>query len=95
MTYHSAKGLDFKAVFIPFLNAGLEIWRDNERAKTLFFVAVTRSREQLFLSYSGTKHSFLEGISENDFHKLNASDEIERMEQPLEGNQEEPPTFVF
>jgi len=95
MTYHSAKGLDFKAVFIPFLSAGLEIWRDSERAKTLFFVAVTRSREQLFLSYSGTKHHFLNQISENDFHILNASEEIERMEQPLKGTEEEPPTFVF
>lgn len=95
MTYHSAKGLDFKAVFISFLSAGLEIWRDSERAKTLFFVAVTRSREQLFLSYSGTKHNFLNQINENDFHLLNASEEIERMEQPLESNEEEPPTFVF
>ncbi len=95
MTYHSAKGLDFKAVFIPFLSAELEIWKDSERAKTLFFVAVTRSREQLFLSYSGTKHHFLNQISENDFHILNASEEIERMEQPLKGTEEEPPTFVF
>lgn len=95
MTYHSAKGLDFKAVFIPFLSAGLEIWLDRERAKTLFFVAVTRSREQLFLSYSVTKHQFLEQIDENDFHTLNASEEIYRMEQPLEENEDEPPTFVF
>lgn len=95
MTYHSAKGLDFKAVFIPFLSEGLEIWGDRERAKTLFFVAVTRSREQLFLSYSGAKHQFLEQIDENDFHTLDASEEIKRMEQPVEGNEEEPPTFVF
>ncbi len=95
MTYHSAKGLDFKAVFIPFLSAELEIWKDSERAKTLFFVAVTRSREQLFLSYSGTKHHFLKQINENDFHTLDASEEIKRMEQPVEGNEEEPPTFVF
>lgn len=95
MTYHSAKGLDFKAVFIPFFNGGLGIWGDIERSKTLFFVAVTRSREQLFLSYSGVKHPFLNKINENDFHILNATEEIDRMEQPINSNEEEPPTFVF
>jgi superfamily I DNA/RNA helicase len=35
MTYHSAKGLDFKAVFIPFLTPSLEIWNYPEsRART-------------------------------------------------------------
>lgn len=85
MTYHSAKGLDFKAVFVPFLTPGLEIWRDNEeRAKTLFFVAITRSREQLFLSYHGNvKHRYLSLIPQADFHPLNAADEINRMGNPL------------
>lgn len=98
MTYHSAKGLDFKAVFIPFLTPSLEIWRDFEtRAKTLFFVAVTRSREQLFLSYNGqTKHSYLNLIPETDFHKLNANDEIIRMTNPIgTGNDNEEPLVVF
>jgi hypothetical protein len=53
MTYHSSKGLDFKNVFIPNLYESLTIWRDNEEiSKTLFFVAVTRSRENLYLTYA-------------------------------------------
>ena len=82
MTYHSAKGLDYKAVFIPFLSSSLEIWRDNPlRERTLFFVALTRSREQLFLSYNGEKHRLLAEINENNFHKINASDEIAKKER--------------
>jgi superfamily I DNA/RNA helicase len=98
MTYHSAKGLDFKAVFIPFLTTSLEIWRDPEsRAKTLFFVALTRSREQLFLSYSGTnKHPYLSMIPDGDFHKLKASDEVKRMNNPLGDNgSNDEPLVVF
>lgn len=97
MTYHSAKGLDFKAVFIPFLTPGLEIWRDDEnKARTLFFVAVTRSREQLFLSYHGiTKHRFLNLIPQTDFHPLNAADEINRMGNPLGGIDDNEPLVVF
>jgi superfamily I DNA/RNA helicase len=53
MTYHSSKGLDFKNVFIPNLYGGMTIWKDNEEmSKTLFFVAVTRSRENLYLTYA-------------------------------------------
>lgn len=98
MTYHSAKGLDFKAVFIPFLTPSLEIWNDPEsRARTLFFVAVTRSREQLFLSYNGEiKHPYLNLIPESDFHQLTASDEIVRMTNPISsGNDNEEPLVVF
>lgn len=97
MTYHSAKGLDFKAVFVPFLTQGLEIWRDDEtKAKTLFFVAVTRSREQLFLSYHGTnKHAFLNLIPQNDFHSLKASDELKRISSPLDAMTDEEPLIVF
>jgi superfamily I DNA/RNA helicase len=62
MTYPSAKGLDFKNVFIPFLTADANL-SVPERLLTnpgldrrLLFVAVTRSRENLFLSYSGQNH---------------------------------------
>lgn len=98
MTYHSAKGLDFKAVFIPFLTSSLEIWRDPEsRARTLFFVALTRSREQLFLSYNGdNKHRYLGLIPENDFHKLTANEEISRMSNPITDiSINEEPVIVF
>lgn len=99
MTYHSAKGLDFKAVFVPFLNQSIEIWRDDEaKAKTLFFVALTRSREQLFLSYNGAnKHNYLNLIPDGDFHKLTAAAEISRMGNPILGmnNDNNDPFVVF
>ena len=64
MTYHSAKGLDFETVYIPGLNADLEIWRDDEEiARTLLFVAMTRARHSLYLSFnSGRCHPYLEEI---------------------------------
>jgi hypothetical protein len=95
MTYHSAKGLDFKAVFVPFLNNRIQIWGDAERAKTLFFVALTRSREQLYLSYNGTKHPYLALIPENEMHKLNALDELNRIKNPIGFTQDEAPGFIF
>jgi ATP-dependent exoDNAse (exonuclease V) beta subunit len=82
MTYHSSKGLDFKTVFIPFLNQGYEIWRESiSRAKTLFFVALTRSREQLLLSYSGnSRHPFLTQSFMNECQIKNAAEEINRIQ---------------
>ncbi|WP_304335976.1 3'-5' exonuclease [Capnocytophaga leadbetteri] len=82
MTYHSAKGLDYQAVFVPFLSPALEIWRNNpQRARSLFFVALTRSREQLFLSYNNVKHPLLSEIDDSSFHKLNAANEIAKKER--------------
>ena len=70
MTYHSAKGLDFNTVFIPRLNQGLRIWRDNEDiARRLFFVAATRSRRNLFLSYSSYEpHAYVKSMPQSLLH---------------------------
>ena len=54
MTYHSAKGMDFDNVFLPFLSDDLEIARNNQ--ETLLMVALTRSKMNLFLTYSGYIH---------------------------------------
>ncbi|MFT4757459.1 MAG: superfamily I DNA/RNA helicase, partial [Vicingaceae bacterium] len=51
MTYHSAKGLDFDNVFLPFLSDDTSISRRD--AETLFMVAITRSKMNLFITYSG------------------------------------------
>jgi superfamily I DNA/RNA helicase len=59
MTFHSSKGLDFRNVFIPGMYDGativsrLALESDPELDQRLLFVAVTRSRENLFISYSG------------------------------------------
>lgn len=54
MTYHSAKGMDFDNVFLPFLSDDTIISRGDE--ETLFMVAITRSKMNLFITYSGFLH---------------------------------------
>jgi len=65
MTYHSVKGLDFEAVFVPKLNRSTLIWSKPDIARRMFFVAITRSRRNLFLSYYGNPHEFVERIPKN------------------------------
>lgn len=66
MLFHSAKGLDFQSVFIPCINEEREFWRRDdtqELQSRLLFVATTRTRQDLFLSYHSDKpHKFLENI---------------------------------
>lgn len=63
MTYHSSKGLDFDNVFIPGLNRNLFITYNSDLSRTLFMVAMTRSRNNLYLTYSGYKHEYLQKFS--------------------------------
>jgi superfamily I DNA/RNA helicase len=63
MTYHSSKGLDFDNVFIPFMNSSLFIVPDETLSRTLFMVAMSRSRNNLYLTYSGYKHSYLNAFA--------------------------------
>ena len=89
MTVHAAKGLEFDAVFItglehglfPHENAAQE--RDGlEEERRLMYVAVTRARKRLYLSYAQTRmlHGqtryslpslFLEELPEDLLHKIN------------------------
>ncbi len=57
MTVHAAKGLEFEAVFVSGMEEGLfphegmgEGERDEEEERRLFYVAVTRAKERLYLS---------------------------------------------
>lgn len=59
MTYHSAKGLDFKNVFLPELTEGMKLWGNSAIERRLFFVALTRARKDLFLSYYDQPHDFI------------------------------------
>ncbi len=76
MTYYSAKGLDFRAVFVPALTKKLwlahdkAILADSEIEQKVLFVALTRSREALFLTFSGnTPHQLVTkmGLDYTDF----------------------------
>lgn len=73
MTYHSAKGLEFGHVFLPDLTARSELltarskWGSEADAaeRRLFYVAATRARRNLHLSYSGVPHKFIGEIGSN------------------------------
>lgn len=54
MTYHGSKGLDFENVFIPFANSFLD-----RIAPNLFMVAMTRSKLNLFITYTGTPLKYI------------------------------------
>jgi len=68
MTAHAAKGLEFDRVFITGLEQGLfpHNWfetdessdRDEEEERRLFYVALTRARDKLYLSYAQTRTIF-------------------------------------
>lgn len=68
MTYHSAKGLDFNNVFLPDLTLDVKLdakWghfskEENERRH--LFVAITRSKENIYFSYHGEKHPLLDQL---------------------------------
>ena len=57
MTMHASKGLEFDRVFLPDLNEGILPGRralgddDVEEERRLFYVAMTRARKELHLSY--------------------------------------------
>jgi superfamily I DNA/RNA helicase len=58
MTYHSSKGLDFDNVFLPYLNNSFYL--HPSKASTLFMVAMTRSRKNLYLTYFGYTHDLVD-----------------------------------
>ena len=62
MTIHAAKGLEFEAVFVAGLEEGLfplgrslENPADLEEERRLFYVAMTRAKKRLFISYANTR----------------------------------------
>jgi len=75
MTVHAAKGLEFDAVFIVGLEQGLfpslrnDVGRDPEEERRLFYVALTRARKHLFLSYAAerSKYGTREGAMPSEF----------------------------
>ncbi|WP_246143575.1 3'-5' exonuclease [Actinacidiphila oryziradicis] len=76
MTMHRIKGLEYRAVAIigggadhvpqpgaatPVSEERLQHSRDLQRERSLVFVAATRAREQLAITWSGTHSPFLKG----------------------------------
>lgn len=68
MTIHAAKGLEFPVVFVTGLEEKLfphqlsyGSMEELEEERRLFYVAVTRSKELLYLSYAGTREKYSRG----------------------------------
>ena len=62
MTVHAAKGLEFDAVFITGLEEGLFPHENSvadgdglEEERRLMYVAITRARQRLYISFSQTR----------------------------------------
>lgn len=73
MTYHSAKGLQFEAVFLPCLE---EYNGSNEDAQRALYVAMTRTYRSLYMMYSGELPSVLSSIP-RELYKVEEVDTIE------------------
>ncbi|MBK8338121.1 MAG: UvrD-helicase domain-containing protein [Sterolibacteriaceae bacterium] len=104
MTVHSAKGLEFNIVFISGLEEGLfphenSILEDKglEEERRLMYVAVTRARERLYMSFAQTrmlhgqtrynmKSRFLEEIPEALTKWLTPKIKPQRVAEPAWGN---------
>lgn len=56
MTYHSAKGLQFEAVFLP------DCRENDQKYKEPLYVAITRSYQSLYVMHSGNLSSFFDEI---------------------------------
>ena len=64
MTIHAAKGLEFKNIFIPGLEDGIFPSSKSmeegglEEERRLFYVAITRAKERVFMSYAKSRFVF-------------------------------------
>lgn len=72
MTYHSAKGLQFETVFLPYI----ENFSGNESDRKALYVAMTRTYRDLYIMYTSTLPSPLTEINP-DLYKTTEIDEIE------------------
>jgi superfamily I DNA/RNA helicase len=70
MTYHSAKGLQFEAVFLPECN------ESSVRDRNPLYVALTRSYQSLYIMYSGELSSFFKDIP-SDLYETTLEKETE------------------
>lgn len=69
MTYHSAKGLQFEAVFIPSCSVM------DEKDRNPLYVALTRSYRDLFILYTNYLSPFIDNIDNSLFEILDEDNE--------------------
>jgi superfamily I DNA/RNA helicase len=93
MTIHAAKGLEFKAVFIPGCEEGIipfELFgektpEEREEEKRLLYVGITRTRKYLLLSYAKKR------VFKGRLLELKKSSLLEQLEQALLNQGEQKP----
>ena len=66
-TYHRAKGLEFKRLFLPHLDDSYPRGDQNDpdemvEAGSLLYVAMSRAKDELLLSYAGKPSMFIEAL---------------------------------
>lgn len=76
MTYHSAKGLQFEAVFLPFIENFEEIDDHGKSSRKALYVAMTRTYKYLYIMYTDSLPSPLCNI-EKELYKENEVDTVE------------------
>ena len=71
MTFHSSKGLEFDIVYIIDVNEGSVPYKkakgvdEIEEERRMFYVAMTRARQKLFICYC--KENFGKSIGKSEF----------------------------
>ncbi|KPU46157.1 ATP-dependent DNA helicase PcrA [Oxobacter pfennigii] len=86
MTIHGSKGLEFPIVFITGVNDGMIPLRnishgfDTEEERRLFYVAMTRARDELILLTSSKPSPFIADISEEQLIRENAFEQKQVLE---------------
>lgn len=63
MTIHAAKGLEWSRVYLPFLSSDRFPLKSNENSniqeeRNIFYVAVTRAKEKLTITYSRERQHY-------------------------------------
>lgn len=76
MTYHSAKGLQFEAVFLPFIENFEEVDEHGNSSRKALYVAMTRTYRYLYVMYTDYLPSPLSCIDRN-LYKENEVDTVE------------------
>ena len=73
MTYHSAKGLQFEAIFLPYIDSFVDDRGDDSKA---LYVAMSRTYRYLYIMYSGQLPKPLSKIPAN-LYKTTETEEVE------------------
>ena len=76
MTYHSAKGLQFEAVFLPFIEEAITFSTSNRKS---LYVAMTRTYKDLYIMYSGYLPELLSNIPKDLYETTEIDSEFKEI----------------